>query len=371
MLVETKAKIGVFSIALGAYLPQFPSLVPEFEQQYEAFKKTIPDTVEIVDGGIVTTKELSMAAGDKFRAADVDLVILQLLTYATSYNMLPAIRDLNVPVVLVNVQKKKAPDYEHTDTATWLGELYACGAVGEMVADLERAGKRHAVITGVVEGGDAYVAQEIDEWCRAAQVRRRFRYTNIAQIGRPYPGMMDLYIDETNLYNRMGLYTKQFDWEKMWAIADHITDEAAIRAKAEDILDTFDIEGGATVETVWDMARYVVAFEEWVKTEEDLEKFANEYANQNISVGYDLLDEPMDQDEFLEQVTSAYIDAEKRGFDSIVVAIDTDLDTTYYINDTPDGFQCDLWDYYFDDLETIASQLYDEMHGNVTEIRIE
>ena len=118
--------------------------------------------------------------------------------------------------------------------------------------DLERAGKRHAVITGVVEGGDAYVAQEIDEWCRAAQVRRRFRYTNIAQIGRPYPGMMDLYIDETNLYNRMGLYTKQFDWEKMWAIADHITDEAAIRAKAEDILDTFDIEGGATVETVWD-----------------------------------------------------------------------------------------------------------------------
>ena len=57
MLVNTKAKVGVFSIALGAYLPQFPSLVPEFEAQYDAFKKTIPDTVEIVDGGMVTTKE--------------------------------------------------------------------------------------------------------------------------------------------------------------------------------------------------------------------------------------------------------------------------------------------------------------------------
>ena len=190
----TPAKVGVFAIALGAYLPQFPTLVPEFEAQYDAFKKTIPDTVEMIDGGIVTTKELSMEAGDKFRAADVDLVILQLLTYATSYNMLPAVRDLNVPVVLVNVQKRKAPDYANTDTPKWLGELYACGAVGEMVADLERAGKRHAVITGVVEGGDAYVAKEIDEWCRAAQVRRRFRYTNIAQIGRPYPGMMDLYL---------------------------------------------------------------------------------------------------------------------------------------------------------------------------------
>lgn len=197
MLVETKARVGVFAIALGAYLPQFPGLVPEFEGQYAAFKKTLPDTVELVDGGIVTTKEQSMAAGDKFRAADVDLVILQLLTYATSYNMLPAVRDLDVPVVLVNVQKKKAPDYANTDTPTWLGELYACGAVGEMVADLERAGKRHAVITGVVEGGDPAVQAEINDWCKAAQVRRRFRDTNLAQIGRPYPGMMDLYIDET------------------------------------------------------------------------------------------------------------------------------------------------------------------------------
>ncbi len=47
-----------------------------------------------------------MAAGDKFRAADVDLAAA---AYATSYNMLPAVRDLDVPVVLVNVQKKKAP----------------------------------------------------------------------------------------------------------------------------------------------------------------------------------------------------------------------------------------------------------------------
>ena len=65
---------------LCAYLPQFPSLVPEFEAQYDAFKKTLPGTVEIIDGGMVTTKEQAMEAGDKFRAADVDLVFLQMLT---------------------------------------------------------------------------------------------------------------------------------------------------------------------------------------------------------------------------------------------------------------------------------------------------
>ena len=79
--------------------------------------------------------------------------------------------------------------------------------------------------------------------------------------------MMDLYIDETNLYHRMWLYTKQFDWEKLWAIADDVTDQALIREKAQDILDTFDIEGGATQKTVWEMARYLAAFEDWVKGE--------------------------------------------------------------------------------------------------------
>ena len=147
MLVNTKAKVGVFSIALGAYLPQFPQLVPVFESQYANFKTMISDTVEIVDGDMVTTKEAAQEAGDKFRAADVDLVFLQLLTYATSYNMLPAVKDLEAPVVLVNIQKKKAPNYDNTDIPTWLGELYACGAVGERWLQISTATARQAAVT--------------------------------------------------------------------------------------------------------------------------------------------------------------------------------------------------------------------------------
>lgn len=109
MLVETKARVGVFAVALGAYLKQFSTLEQEFLSQFEAFKKGLPASVEIIDGGLVTTKEKAMEAGDKFRAADVDIVFCQMLTYATSYNLLPAVRDLNVPVILVNIQKKKRP----------------------------------------------------------------------------------------------------------------------------------------------------------------------------------------------------------------------------------------------------------------------
>ena len=55
MLVETKAKVGVFSIALGAYLPQFPSLVPEFEavRRYDAQRLRIGlrKNGDVSDGG--------------------------------------------------------------------------------------------------------------------------------------------------------------------------------------------------------------------------------------------------------------------------------------------------------------------------------
>ena len=110
-LVETKGPRGRVRHRAGRLsAPVPPAWWPEFQAQYADFKKTIPDTVEIVDGGIVTTKELAPDGGGQVpRRADVDLVILQLLTYATSYNMLPAVRDLDVPVVLVNVQKRRAP----------------------------------------------------------------------------------------------------------------------------------------------------------------------------------------------------------------------------------------------------------------------
>lgn len=77
-------------------------------------------------------------------------------------------------------------------------------------------------------------------------------------------------------------------------------------------------------------------------------------------------------DDFIEEINSAYDKAKELKFDSIALTIDTDMDKTYHINDTPDGFQCDEFDYYFDDLDSIAETLFVErMIGNPVEIRIE
>lgn len=77
-------------------------------------------------------------------------------------------------------------------------------------------------------------------------------------------------------------------------------------------------------------------------------------------------------DDFIEEINSAYDYAKERGFDSITLVIETDIEQTYYINDTENGFQCDEFDCYFDDLDSIAEILFNEkIIGKPVEIRIE
>jgi hypothetical protein len=75
---------------------------------------------------------------------------------------------------------------------------------------------------------------------------------------------------------------------------------------------------------------------------------------------------------FVSVIQSYYDDAVNRGFDSIIIAIDTGQENTYYINDTPEGFQCDFFDYVFDDIEDISVEVWERINcEEITEIRIE
>ena len=77
-------------------------------------------------------------------------------------------------------------------------------------------------------------------------------------------------------------------------------------------------------------------------------------------------------DDFIEEINSAYTEAKEQGMDSIVLAIDTNCEETYYINDIEGEFQCDEFDFVFDDLDSIAETLFDEkMIGKPMGIRIE
>ncbi len=119
----------------------------------------------------------------------------------------------------------------------------------------------------------------------------------------------------------------------------------------------------------------------WLETEEELQEVASELKEYGdkiidaIEIGScRTVDVPPDYlvDDFIEEINSAYETAKEQGFDSITLAIDTDMNMTYYINETENGFQCDEFDYYWDDLDSVSAALFDEkMIGKPTDIRIE
>lgn len=119
----------------------------------------------------------------------------------------------------------------------------------------------------------------------------------------------------------------------------------------------------------------------WLETEDELQEIASELRGhgdriidaieiencRTIEITPDYL-----VDNFIEEINSAYETAKEHGFDSITLAIDTDADMTYYISETENGFQCDEFDYYWDDLDSVSVALFDErLIGKPTEIRIE
>ena len=101
---QTALRIGLFGIGLDTYWPQFAGL----EQRLKGYLNRVEDKlkrpgVQVVNLGLVDTPEKALAAGHKFRQADVDLIFLHVTTYALSSTVLPVVRRAKVPVIILNL----------------------------------------------------------------------------------------------------------------------------------------------------------------------------------------------------------------------------------------------------------------------------
>src|SRR3954465_11966990 len=112
-----RARVGVFGIGLEAYWPQFEGL----RERIEGYQRRVEQRVgelggEVIGAGLVDSAQKARAAGDRFAAAQVDVVLCHAVTYATSSQVLPALQAAGVPVVLLALQPSPTLDYEHTGT---------------------------------------------------------------------------------------------------------------------------------------------------------------------------------------------------------------------------------------------------------------
>ncbi len=251
------ATVGVFSIGLAAYWDQFPGL----EQRLAGYGTFVAERlrefgVEVVDAGMVDDQPKAVAAGEKFRRADVDLVVCYVTTYATSSQVLPAVQRLNRPVLILNLQPTAQLAYAKTGTGEWLANCQAC-SVPEIACAFERCAIPFHTVTGLlgletqtpgalaneitVDHPAARAAwNEVRQWVQAVQVQRTLNRSRIGFLGHTYPGMLDMYSDFTQHTGQLGVHIEVLEMDDLEARVAAVTD-AEVAAKWDEAQSLFTI----------------------------------------------------------------------------------------------------------------------------------
>ncbi|HHV44585.1 MAG TPA: arabinose isomerase [Firmicutes bacterium] len=218
-----KPKIGVFYVGLQRYWSQFPGLRERLENHYDYFVQRLQGYgCEVVSAGLVDTVDKARAAAVFFNQHDVDLVMCNMVTYATSATVFPVFRQTLAPIVLVGLQPLEHLDYPRTTTAHQL-ENDNCTSLPELGYVLTRAGIPFEVVFGKLE--DEMVWAELDEWCQVAKVLRNLRYGTLGFLGHTYDGMLDMCFDPALFHIQFGLNIKFLEMCDFYGKVQAVTPE--------------------------------------------------------------------------------------------------------------------------------------------------
>ncbi|MBE6359159.1 MAG: arabinose isomerase [Lentisphaerae bacterium] len=244
--MENTCNIGLVGLGLDTYWGQFPQLKSNLEsyQKFIAAKMQRPG-IAVVNTGIVDSVEAAKNAADELKQSGVELVFLYISTYALSSTVLPIVRHLNVPVVLLNLQPTAQLDYHSFNaqndrglmTGIWLENCQAC-SLPEISCVFARVGIRSHLVSGYLD--DPAVWREIDDFLDAAKVKYHLRRSNIGILGQYYCGMLDVYSDLTALSGVFGCHFDLIEFCQLAKEHRSIVQEE-IAAKRQEMADVFDI----------------------------------------------------------------------------------------------------------------------------------
>ncbi len=234
------AKIGIFGVAHGTYWEQFEGLYENILGYHKDFAEMVrANDVDVVDFGIVDTSEGAYEVARKITSANVDLLMCNMVTYATSSVFAPIIRDTGVPMILVALQPLSGLDYSKASTFMQLENDNIC-SVPEFTGVAIRLGKKiEDVIIGCLYNDDEAQA-EIAKWCDIAKVLNTLKGARMGLMGHTMEAMYDMHADPTAISKAFGLHVPLLEVDDVIELYNTVT-EAEIQEKISIIDAEFDM----------------------------------------------------------------------------------------------------------------------------------
>ena len=287
-MIERKAKrsarIGTFAVVHEVYFEQFEGLRESLEGYHRDFLAMLErHDVEVVDYGIVGSNRASYEVAERMKGDRLDLVMCNMITYATSSVFAPILMESDLPMVLVALQPRTAMDYTRANTFMQLENDNIC-SVPEFTGVAVRLGKKiHDVIIGTLYG-DAEAEGEVAKWCDIAKVLHSLKGARMGLMGHTMEAMYDMHADPTALSAAFGLHVPLLEVDDLLALYETVTEDE-IADKMRVIDEEFDMpepKSDPLTSKLTDADKYQAA-----KSAVALDKLVDKYALTGLAYYYE------------------------------------------------------------------------------------
>lgn len=233
------ARIGIVGVGHETYWNQFPGLLDELKAKIARLSEKLTNLgAEVVTFGMSDNAQAAANLVPQLNAENLDLIIIDVTTYATSAAVGRLYSQVHVPIVLAALQPAPSLDYGNTTTHKMLWTDDIC-CVPELMGVAVRMGRSIPdVIIGMLEN-DPIAEAELAQWVSIARVLHDLKTARIGHLGHVLESMLDMHTDPTALSNAFGVHVVQCEPEDIERrYDDKYTQE--IEAKKKEILDFFD-----------------------------------------------------------------------------------------------------------------------------------
>ena len=199
-MADRKPRIGILGIMQDLYDDMIPGIAQRQEGYAAEIASHLSDVAEFTPSKAIKYREDAERAMREFEAADLDGVMVVMLTYGPAMRVARLLSESRLPVLLANIQPEPSvtPAWDMADMTYNQGVHGAQDTANAMV----RAGKRFQVLTDDWKS-DSFRA-DVGRWARAAAATTAWKSLKTGIFGYAMNDMGDIRVDESALVRTLG-----------------------------------------------------------------------------------------------------------------------------------------------------------------------
>ena len=199
-MTERKPRIGILGIMQDLYDDMIPGIAGRQEGYSGELASSLAEVAEFIPGKVVKYREDAERVMREFENADLDGVLVVMLTYGPAMRVARLLTESRLPICLANIQPEPAvtPAWDMADMTYNQGVHGAQDTANAMV----RAGRRFWVLTD--DWRSAQFRADVGRWARAAAAITAWRSLKVALVGYAMNDMGDIRVDESALVRSLG-----------------------------------------------------------------------------------------------------------------------------------------------------------------------